>query len=314
MTFLVADIGGTNTRLALAEDDDPAPRQIRRYENTDAPGLDAIIAEYLESTGAHLDRACLAVAGPTDGRHARLTNLPWAIDADALGTRFGCNASLINDFAAVGHALGSLAPSVLYSLQEGERDGDAARLALGAGTGLGVVISVPDGAGMRPLPSEGGHIAFAPRDDEQIALLRWLQARHGRASVERILSGPGIVDLYAYCRESMGRPMTRQRTAAEVSAAALAGEDATAVWAMRLFCAIFGQTAGDLALVAGARGGVYLAGGIAAKILPLLDEGRFISGFCAKGRFTEWMLRIPVDVVLDPDIGLRGAALAAARG
>lgn len=313
MRILAADIGGTHTRLAIADTAHAEPRHIKRYLNAENTSLEAIVADYLATLDGHPERACFAVAGPTNGRLARLTNLPWEIDASRLAERFAFKARLINDFEAVGHALGHLHPARTHTLQPGVPVTDGACLALGAGTGLGVVITTPGADGGRPLPTEGGHIAFAPVDEEQVALMRWLQSRHGRASVERILSGPGIVDLYAYCRASMGRPLTRQRTAAEVSAAALAGEDATAAWAMRLFCAIYGQTAGDLALVARATGGVYLAGGIAAKILPLLEAGHFIAGFHAKGRFSEWMNSLPVKVILDPDVGLRGAALAADR-
>lgn len=313
MIILAADIGGTHTRLAIAETPFAEPRDIKRYLNADKPGLEDIVAEYLTTIDARPGRACFAVAGPTDGLRARLTNLPWEIEASRLSERFAFKARLINDFEAVGHALGHLDPQRLHTLQSGTPATGGACLALGAGTGLGVVMTMPGEDGNRLLPTEGGHIAFAPVDDEQVGLMRWLRARHGRASVERILSGSGIVDLYTYCRESMGRPPARPRTAAVVSAAALAGEDATAVWAMRLFCAIYGQTAGDLALVARATGGVYLAGGIAAKILPLLGDGHFMAGFQAKGRFSDWMKTLPVNAILDPDVGLRGAALAANR-
>lgn len=311
--WLAGDIGGTHTRLASGFLGDPIPRAIQRYANADADGLDTIIDAYLSQLDARPEQACFAVAGPTDGLRARLTNLPWEIDAGRIGQRFAFEVRLINDFEAVGRALGHIPPEMLRGLQAGHPRDDAPRLALGAGTGLGVVLEAPSAHGIHVLPSEGGHIAFAPVDDEQIALLRWLRAKHGRVSVERILSGPGIVDLYAYCREAMGKPITRPRTPAEVSAAALAGDDATAVWAMRLFRDIYGQTAGDLALVARAQGGVYLAGGIAAKILPLIEDGRFMAAFRAKGRFSDWMEEVPVHVVLDPDVGLRGAALAIDR-
>jgi glucokinase len=314
MDILAGDIGGTNTRLALADSARPGHLgPVRHYQNVDAACLEDLIADFLQSTGTQPTKACIAVAGPTDGKHVDLTNLAWRIDADLIARRFGVSARLINDFAAVGHGLEAMAPGDLHTLQVGVPVAGAPRVVLGAGTGLGVTQCMAGTEGYRPWSSEGGHIAFAPVDEEQCALWRGLQIEHGRVSVERILSGPGIVALYRHCRQAMGRPMVQARAPADITHAALAGDDATAVWAMRLFRAIYGQAAGDYALMAGALGGVYLAGGIAAKILPLLDDGVFMAGFRAKGRFSDWMGRVPVQVVLDPDIGLKGAALAAGR-
>lgn len=312
MIVLAGDIGGTNTRLALAESGKPALAHVRYFQNTRAASLESLVAEYLAEGHAVPDRACFAVAGPTDGRRAQLTNLAWQIDANALTKRFGCRSHLINDFAAVGYGIEALGTETLHTLQAGSPQTGAPRLALGAGTGLGVVQCLHGPDGYRPLPSEGGHIAFAPVDEQQTALLRSLQTEFGRTSVERVLSGPGIVSVYKHCRQAMEKPLIQARSAADITSAALAGSDATAVWTMQLFCAILGQTAGDLALVARAEGGVYLAGGIAAKILPLLDDGRFLAGFRAKGRFSNWMADVPVHVILDPDVGLKGAAIAAA--
>jgi glucokinase len=312
--ILAGDIGGTNTRLALAEPGGKALTRIRRYENAGAAGLDVLVADYLAELAVLPDSACFAIAGPVTGPQARLTNLSWLIDADAMARRFGCPTRLVNDFEAVGHGLGALDAASLHSLQIGKPLSNGPRLALGAGTGLGVVQCLADDlGGYRPMASEGGHIAFAPLDAQQTALWHTLQAEYGRVSVERILSGPGIVALYRHCRLAMGKPLHQSRSAAEITGAALAGSDATALWALQLFCAIYGQTAGDLALVTRAQGGVYLAGGIAAKILPLLEDGRFLAGFCAKGRFSDWMTEVPVHVVLDPDVGLRGTAIAAGR-
>lgn len=311
MTLLAGDIGGTHTRLALVSEAGRRLSKIQRYENARAGSLEELVAAYLHDCNSRPEGACIAVAGPTDGLRARLTNLDWHIDSESLSRQINAPVKLINDFAAVGQGIDALQPADLHSLQARTPVSQEPRLALGAGTGLGVVLCVPGRDGYRPLPSEGGHIAFAPIDEQQAALQRSLQAEFGRASVERILSGPGIVSVYTHCRLAMGKPLIQRRSAAEITSAALDGSDATAVWAMQLFCAIFGQTAGDLALVARAEGGVYLAGGIAAKILPLLDDGRFMAGFHAKGRFSEWMTSLPVHVVLDPDVGLKGAALAA---
>lgn len=310
--ILVGDIGGSNTRLAMAEPGGQSVvlRHRQQYGNRDAASL----AELIRGHGSGMpapERACLAVAGPTDGRSASLTNLAWRIDADALGQEFGFLVQLINDFEAVAWGVDALCQEDRVTLQAGVPGADAPRLALGPGTGLGVAVSVAQAGVYRPVAGEGGHIGFAPTDAEQAALLRFLQAKYGRTSVERILSGPGISDLFAYCRAASGRPVKRERTPAEVTDAALTGSDPIAVWAMRLFCRILGQTAGDLALVAGARAGVYVAGGIPPRILPLLATGEFLAGFRDKGRFTAWVESVPVHVVTDPDIGLKGAALAA---
>jgi glucokinase len=311
--ILVGDIGGTHCRLALASID--ASRLVRlirqgNFKNSDFPGLAGIIRRFLGEAQTP-QRVCLAVAGPTDGRRVSFTNLDWQIDCDDLKAEFGFQAtSLVNDFLAVGHGLDALAPADIAPLQGGTPPPQAARLAVGAGTGLGVVQSLWMGTRYQAFSSEGGHIAFAPANDEQISLLRFLQGELGRVSVERLLSGPGIAALYRFCRAASGRPIKRAREPAEVTAAALAATDPTAVWAMKLFARIYGQTAGDLALIAQARGGVYLAGGIPPKILPLLQSEEFMAGFRDKGRFSAWMESVPVQVVLDKDIGLKGAALA----
>lgn len=315
MARLAGDIGGTHSRLGLFDATGAALAPTRRYLNAEAQGLAELVEAYLDELGTRPDAACFAVAGPTDGQQARLTNLAWSIDAPDLARQFGLPCRLLNDFAAVGWGLDALQADGLHTLQAGTARPGAPRLALGAGTGLGVVQCFAGVSGYSVQASEGGHIGFAPLDEEQWALARTLQAAYGgRVSVERILSGPGIVALYSHCRRAMGRPMHRERSPAEVTEAALSGDDATAIWAMRLFCAIYGQTAGDLALVTRAEAGVYLAGGIAARILPLLEAGQFMAGFRAKGRFSAWMADLPVHVVLDPDVGLKGAALAAARG
>lgn len=310
--ILVGDIGGSNTRLALAaaQAGTVTLAERRQYGNDAAAGLAELLRTYLAEAPAP-QAACLAVAGPTDGRTVHLTNLDWQIDAAAISGEFGFPCRLVNDFEAVAWGLDAVAAADLVELQAGPAQPGAPRLALGPGTGLGVAYGVAGPAGYRPLPGEGGHIGFAPVDDEQAALLRFLQGLYGRVSVERILSGPGIADLYAFCRAASGRPVKRPRTPAEVTEAALAGSDPIALWALRLFCRVLGQTAGDLALAVGARGGIYLAGGIPPRILPLLQGPDLLAGFRNKGRFSDWMADLPVAVVADPDVGLKGAAWAA---
>jgi glucokinase len=316
---LCGDIGGTHTRLAMARVEGQQVELVRvgRYRNALHPHLEDILADFLERETAR-DACCLAVAGPTDGRRVSFTNLDWRVDADALAQRFQFpSALLVNDFAAVGWGLESLTPPHLAPLQAGDACAGAPRVALGAGTGLGVSLCVWHGDHYRPQASEGGHIGFAPTSAEQDRLLVFLRARHGRVSVERILSGSGMVDLYRFCLADEGLADTAllaaDHPAEAISQAGLDGKEDAAVRCLRLFAEIYGQTAGDLALAARASGGVFLAGGIAPKLLPLLASGPFLDGFRAKGRFTDWMRSVPVRVILDPDIGLKGAALAGLR-
>ncbi len=317
MIVLVGDLGGTHPRLANAhvEGGQVALDGVRRYRNAEHPDLGSILADFLRS-GGRRDACCLAVAGPTDGRQVRFTNLDWNVDAQDLAQRFGfATAGLVNDFAAVGWGLDCLAPDLTAILQAGEPRAGEPRVALGAGTGLGVSLCAWHADHYRPQSSEGGHIGFAPASTEQDRLLLFLRARHGRVSLERILSGPGLVDLYRFCLDDSGRSdsalLGASQPAQAISHAGLSGDDPVAAHCLRLFAEIYGQAAGDLALVARAGGGVFLAGGIAPKLLPVLQGGAFLEGFRAKGRFSAWMAGVPVAVVLDPDIGLKGAALAA---
>ncbi|MDP2433012.1 MAG: glucokinase [Pseudomonadota bacterium] len=320
MRILAGDVGGTHTRLALMQLDGVSARieKVERALNAGRPGVDALLADFLAQCGP-VDAACLAVAGPTDGRSAQFTNLSWRIEASDLSERFGLPFRLVNDFAAVGWGLNALREDDVATLQPGEPHASAPRLALGAGTGLGVSLCVARGELHRPLDSEGGHIGFAPTDAEQDRLLAFLREAHGRVSVERLLSGPGVVSLYRFClfeagrREADSRLLADPQAARAISQAGLVESDIEAAHALRLFARIYGQVAGDLALLARAEAGVYLAGGIAPQLLALLQDGEFIAGFRAKGRFSGWMEQVPVRVILDPDVGLKGAALAATR-
>jgi len=313
----VGDIGGTHTRLALADLDgmQVGLRQVMRYKNAEYTDLNAILADFLSSIETCAS-CCLAVAGPTDGRRVQFTNLSWRIETDALVQRFGFSrCRLINDFAAVGWGLNTLGPDTLKTLQAGQPVVGGARVALGAGTGLGVSLCAWRDDHYQPLPSEGGHVGFAPCNREQDRLLAFLRPLYGRVSVERILSGPGLVDLFRFCLRVAGQnssPLLEAAHPAEaISRAGLDLTDAVATHCLRLFAEIYGQTAGDWALAAQANGGIFLAGGIAPKLLPVLQSGVFMDGFTAKGRYSEWMTGVPVCVILDPDIGLKGAAFAA---
>lgn len=317
MKILVGDIGGTHCRLAMAQLNGAHVdlADVRHFRNAGYPGLEAILAQYLEGAPPP-ESTCLAVAGPTDGRRVHFTNLAWHIDTATLEKGLGLkHVGLVNDFSAVGWGLNALRPEDVATLQEGQPEANGVRAAVGAGTGLGVSISIPREGRHQPIPSEGGHIGFAPLNEEQDRLLDYLRGLHGRVSVERLVSGPGVIDLYRFCAREAGEqhtPLLSAATPAQaISQAALAAQDMTAVHAMKLFVGIYGQVAGDIALLTQARGGIYLAGGIPPKILPLLRGPEFLSGFHAKGRFSDWIRTVPVAVVLDDAIGLRGAAVAA---
>ncbi|MEW6676633.1 MAG: glucokinase [Pseudomonadota bacterium] len=314
MRMLVGDIGGTHCRLALAHIHEGRVdlTQARRYVNADFTSLAQIIHAYLDSTpGSTANLACLAVAGPTDGRNVQFTNLDWHIDTRALQADLPlARISLINDFVAVGWGLNALQAQDVHLLQGGTANPKAPKAAVGAGTGLGVSIAVAQGALHVPMATEGGHISFAPADPEQDRLLAFMRRIHGRVSVERLVSGPGIEDLYQFCAADAGQTPPGPVSAPAISQAALVQTDPVARKALTLFARLYGQVAGDIALVANAQAGIYLAGGIAPQILPILNGPAFLEGFHAKGRFSDWMHTVPVAVILDPDIGLRGAAIA----
>lgn len=327
MQILVGDLGGTHTRLALAELDagQVTLSHIARYINREHADLNSILARY-QTAASTTDKfdglaCCLAVAGPTDGHSVQFTNLDWRIETRALSSQFRfsrCN--LINDFSAVGWGLNTLTPETLETLQAGQPPTDATRsaaVALGAGTGLGVSLCAWRNGHYQPLASEGGHVGFAPCNPHQDGLLAYLRALYGRVSVERILSGPGLVGLFRYCLQAAGQHtnalLESAHPAEAISQAGLNQTDPIAVHCLNLFAEIYGQTAGDWALAAQARGGIFLAGGIAPKLLPILRSPAFLTSFNSKGRYSDWMTRVPVSVILDPDIGLKGAGFAGAH-
>jgi glucokinase len=321
MAILVGDLGGTHTRLALAEvkENQVVLARVERYINREHADLNSILRQFLAAEN-NLDETlcCLAVAGPTDGTRVQFTNLDWRIDTTDLGAQFGFSrCRLINDFSAVGWGLNTLTDQALVPLQVGQPAAAGARVALGAGTGFGVSLCAWHGDHYQPLASEGGHIGFAPINPEQDRLLAFLRTLYGRVSVERILSGPGLLDLYRFSLLELDQTdpglLAAAQPAAAISQAGLDRKDAAAMQSLRLFASIYGQTAGDWALACQASGGILLAGGIAPKLLSALTNGDFLAGFTNKGRYRDWMQQIPVSVVLDPDIGLKGAAVAAVQ-
>ncbi|CAK0759106.1 Glucokinase [Gammaproteobacteria bacterium] len=317
MNVLAGDVGGTKTLLQIAEVTASGyhTRHEARFESVAWSGFVPLVEEFLRTVPFFPEKACFAVAGPVEGTHAKLTNLSWEdLDATRLATHFGIRqVSIINDFQAIGYGIEGLAAAELATLQAGYKVPRAPRALLGAGTGLGQGILVWKDGHYFPLDSEGGHVDFAPRDKEQEGLLQFLQTRYDHVSYERLLSGMGLVEIYRFLRSQTSNQDTPNfEHAASISAAAFTA-DPLAVHALRLFVRIYGQQAGNLALTCLARGGVYVAGGIAPRILPFLQEGEFIRAFRAKGRMERLLVEIPVRVVLNHRVGLLGAGLFAAR-
>lgn len=327
--LLAADVGGTKTEIAWGHltGGRITVLERRRYASADYPTLEALLDDFtahLRSRGHELASgiACLAVAGPVDGEHASLTNLTWRIHAPSLVARYGlAGARVINDFQAVGHGLIHLGPDELLPLQEGQRHPEGARVAIGAGTGLGVAVLTHSGGRYDVHATEAGHADFAPNDTLQDELLAWLRASLGHVSYERVLSGSGLTRVFQFLMEAgYGMPTTALQQAVEsdeaasvISGLGLQGRDPLAARALDVFVQVYGAYAGNMALTTLARGGVYIAGGIAPKIVDKLTDGRFMAAFLDKGRFRDLLGSVPVDVVMNPGVGLYGAFEVASR-
>lgn len=300
---LAGDIGGTKVLLALVDAAGQIVQQCR-LASAEFASFDELLGAYFEDigdVGVPIDGGCLAVAGPVadDGRSAKITNLPWTIDCAALEGRFGLGRlALINDFAGVALGVATLQPDQLVTLQAGEPCADGVKLVLGAGTGLGMAIL----RGKDILPSEGGHVGFAPQDAMQARVWQALAQEHGRVTAERVISGPGLAAIHRVLAGVTIEPV-------DIAERALAG-DAAARRTVDLFFNAYGAFAGDMAMAVLARGGVYLAGGVTQKLLPLLETSGFLAAFNAKAEHADLVRRMPVRVVVDPEIGLRGAAEA----
>lgn len=327
--LLAGDVGGTKTNLGLFETGGTErPRLLRsgHYPSPEFPGLAPILAAFLGADGARLGAACFGVAGPVAGnRCARLPNLDWPeLDGAALAGECGLpeeRLRLINDLVATAEAIPHFGPEDLRVLQAGAPGaGEGNRALIAAGTGLGMALLPRLGGTWVPVASEGGHQDFAARSDDEAGLAAALRARYGHASVERVASGSGLPDIYDYVRGTAAEvPAVAARLAAAadrspaITAAALSGESPLCVRALDLFVGAYGAAAGNLALVGTATGGVFLGGGIAPKILPKLLDGTFLRAFAGKGRFQGYLEAIPVQVILDDQAALLGAASVAAR-
>ena len=329
-SILAADVGGTKTLVCLAQRGEPLSRAAleQTYASRDFPSLDAILENFLSRPpAAALSReiiaACFSVAGPVENNATKLTNLGWQIEARALSGRFGvANVKLINDFEAAGLGISGLSDSDLVPLQRGSAREHGTRLVVGAGTGLGAGWAEWTGSSYEARASEAGHADFAPRDEIQDQLLAYLRRNFGHVSWERVVSGPGLMRIFSFLQEKgVGIPSREMLTAskASVDTTAVIGEfgmsrrDPLAVRALDIFVTAYGAFAGNMALAMLAQGGVYIAGGIAPRILAKLQEGAFMRAFVDKGRFRKLLGSMPVNVVTNPKVCLYGARLEAGR-
>jgi glucokinase len=294
---LVADIGGTNARFAMVDGPGAAARDVEVLSTGDHPTLEDAIEAYLKEKGAQRPRAaCLAVAGPVTGDLIKFTNHPWEFSInetrDALGL---ARLAVINDFEALALALPRLAADELLAIGGGAAVDGWPKAVLGPGTGLGVAAAVPTSAGWEALAGDGGHAELAVPDSRLTAAIAILRREHDRLSAEQVLSGRGFEALHRALAEFDGVPCAVD-AAAEITEAALDGE-ARALGTARAFLDTLASFAGDVALMFGARGGVYLGGGIVPRLLPLLDQKRFRAGFAHKGRLRSYLDAVPVHVI-----------------
>jgi len=321
MRILAADVGGTKTLVSLFERSGEGWTEIaqKRVASAAYPGLAPILKELLAAHDGPVHAGAFGVAGPVHDDRSEATNLPWILDARALERavpQLG-RARLLNDFEAVALGLGVLRDDQLVVLQDRPALPGEPAAVLGAGTGLGEAILLPSGGALpRVFPTEGGHTDFPPRDALEIELLRFLQARHGRVSIERVVSGPGLAALYDFLVESgRGARVPEVESAPDRSAAigrlGAEGTDPTCAEAVRRFVSLYGAEAGNLALKCLPRGGLYVAGGIAPKLLGPIRGGDFMKSFLNKGRMEKVLAELRVMVVTEPRVGLLGSRRAA---
>jgi len=318
--FLAGDIGGTKTVLALfSEIDGPhRPLVTTRYKSSDYISLDHLVAEFLGENQAKPSVASFGIAGPVRDRKVRVTNLPWDIDGDTLShTLGGVPVHLINDLEAIAYAIPMLEQDDRVTIREGQRDPVGPVAIIAPGTGLGEAFLIWNGRNYQPLPSEGGHTDFAPATELELELLAYLQPRIGHVSYERVCSGIGIPNLYRFLRDCgkheepawLRAELAKTKdTTPVIVQSGLEQSSEICVATLDLFVGILGSEAGNLVLQILATGGVYLGGGIPARILPKLQEMIFVDAFTRKGRFSELLSRVQVNVIVNPQAALFGAA------
>ncbi len=322
--ILAGDIGGTKTQIGLfsLEGGKLVQHAKKIFPSKDYPSLEAVLDDFTAAHPAALTRACFGVAGPVIDETVKTPNLAWFVDGRALARHLGLGSvGLLNDLEATGYGAATLESSEFRVLNVGSCDPRANMALIAAGTGLGEAILYPADGGYRVLASEGGHADYAPHTPQHIKMLSYLAERFGHVSCERVISGPGIFNIYNFLKDS-GRyevpvwlpdRLAQEDPTAAISRSALAGEAEICVQALDLFVSAYGAEAGNLALRAKALGGVCVGGGIAPKILKKLVDGTFMRSFVGKGRYAELLARIPVQVILNEETALRGAAYHGAQ-
>jgi glucokinase len=328
--ILAGDIGGTKTNLAIftIEGDHPSPVVESTLTSKDYGGLEDLVRQFLDEATSHhpwvtidqISRACFGVAGPVVDDRSEATNLPWVIDAKGLERTLRLKrVSVINDLVATAYGIPALKPEEVFVLNEGRSHPGGNMALIAAGTGLGEAILFWDGEVYRTVASEGGHADLAPRNALEIELLQNLLSQFHRVSYERVLSGPGIFNIYSFLKQAgygqepswLAEKFQGQDPSAVITEAAMRGESDLCVRTLHLFVSLYGAEAGNLALKALATGGVYIGGGIAPKILDQLKDGTFMAAFTDKGRLSPVLEATPVRVILNPKTALYGAARCA---
>jgi glucokinase len=306
MKLLAGDVGGTKTLLQIVDLDGDGVVKEERFVSASYPTFDDLLRAFLGAEAPHIDAACFAVAGPVIDQRAEITNLHWVMESPELQRAFDIpRVALINDFYAVALGVPLLAPADRLVINRGIRNDHAPIGILGAGTGLGEAILIWSGTQWSVIPTEGGHADFAPQDELQTRLFLHLRDRYGHVSWERLVSGMGLGNIYTFLGGD-------DVPAAAVAFRAAEGE-ARASEAFDIFVDIYGAEAGNMALRVLARGGIYLAGGVAAKNPARFTDGRFLRAFVRKGRFTALLEEIPVELITDEKVGLHGALEMARR-
>jgi len=320
--ILAGDIGGTKTNVALFEIEETGkPLAQRSFPSGKYDSLDAIVAEFVAEHQPQLTHACFGIAGPVKDGQVKTPNLKWVVDGQRLAQTLKLDrVGLINDLEATAYGTQGLGDAQLHTLNKGEAESGAHRALIAAGTGLGMAGLFYDGKRYRPLASEGGHIDFAPRSPLEYDLLNYLKEKvGGRVSYERVLSGPGLFNIYSFLRDTkvaeepdwLAEQIKSGDGSAAVSIAGLSGKSELAVKALDQFVEIYGAMAGNLALLLKATGGLYIGGGIAPKLIEKLKDSTFMKAFTDKGRMSALVSNIPVRVILDDKTALYGAARCA---
>ncbi len=321
-TFLAGDIGGTKTNIGLFASGKKRPRlkAAHTYSSVDAKGLETILERFFREHASSPGSAAFGIAGPVINGRSRTTNLPWVVSETRIRKHFGWkNVRLLNDLAATALSIPFLGRSQITALNRarGKKRGNIGVVA--PGTGLGEALLVFRDHHYVPLSSEGGHVDFAPKTEEEVSLWRYLHGQFGHVSVERVLSGQGLVYIYRWLKESgryqepesLKERMETADPAEAITESALGSDLPLCRQALDHFVSILGAVCGNLALTAMTTGGIYLGGGIPPKILPALEEGLFLEAFRNKGRFQEFLEKVPVRVILDSKAALLGAAISA---